>query len=141
MNHFSKISFLDDLNPLAVGSFSELEGFASKYSSAVIAVGNPKIRADLYRRAKNAGFLLPHIISSSAFVSLSADLGEGVVIEPMAIVQTDAKIGACSFISSGSIIRHNATVGAFCHCDCNSVVMSGAVVPDYNKVESLTLFK
>jgi acetyltransferase-like isoleucine patch superfamily enzyme len=141
MNCFSKIDFLDDLNPLAIGTFSELENLASKYSSAVIAVGNPKIRAELYRRAKTAGFLMPRIISDSAYVSPTADVGEGVVIESMATVQTESKIGVCSFISSGAVIRHNATVGAYCHCDCNSVVASTAVVPDCYKVEILTSYK
>ena len=141
MRIFSKIDFLDDNSEDAIAKISEYKFFASKYSSAVVAIGDTSLREALFYELKASGFSLPAIISPFSFVSRNAEISEGVVIEPMAVVQTDAVVGKGSFISSGAVIRHNAIVGDFCHCDCNSVVLSSANVPDKTKIECLTAFK
>ena len=141
MGTFSKIDFLDDNSADVIAKISEYKKFVKSYSSAIVAIGNATLRETLLRDLKDAGFLLPAIISPAAFVSKNAKISEGVVIEPMATIQTGAAVGTGSFISSGAVIRHNAVVGDFCHCDCNSVIMSSANVPNKTKIECLTVYK
>lgn len=140
-NKFKRIDFIDDNNPLAIGKISEAKSLLNKYSSAIIAIGNPEIRSKLFFEFKDMGFKLPSIISPQAQVSPSALVSDGCVVEPMACIQSGAKLGFSSFVSSGAIIRHNAELGEFCHADCGSVVMSNSCVGSKNKIPVLTNFE
>lgn len=140
MKRFEKIGFLDDNNPLAVGKMSEYADFFREYDSAIVAVGNSEIRSFYYGKLLEAGYIIPNIVSKSAYVSPTATLGIGVVIEPMATVQTGAEVGEGSIVSSGAVVRHNAKVGSFCHIDCGAVVHSAAFVEDSTKIEALSTF-
>jgi len=136
---FSKIDFLDDRSELAVGKISELESFAGSYECAFVAIGNSEVRKSLTLR------LLPHfevvsLVHPQSFVSSSAVLGCGCVVEPMATVQSGVRLGDGVIVSSGAVIRHNSTVGSYCHVDCNSVVMTEAYVPEGTKVIALSTY-
>lgn len=139
-NCFEKIASLDDNNPLAIGKISKYADFFCEYDSAIVAIGNPEIRSFYYEKLVEVGYIIPNIISKSAYVSPTATLGRGVVIEPMSTVQTGAKIGDGSIVSSGAVVRHNAKVGSFCHIDCGAVVHSAAFVEDNTKIEALSTF-
>lgn len=138
---FDLIDFLDDNSEIAVGKISDYLIFKEKYNSAVVAIGNPVVRERLVSMLEDAGYLIADIISTDAYVSASAVLGKGVIIEPMAVLQKGAHVGKASIISSGAVLRHDSYVGSFCHCDCGSVIMSNSTVPDGTKVECLSVFK
>lgn len=71
---------------------------------------------------------IPVIVSSRAYVSPSAQLQKGVIVEPLVGIHANVVIGYSSFISMGAIVNHNAVVLEGCHIDNNTVVMSGALV-------------
>ena len=131
---YSKIDFLDDANPIAVGKLQNVMSFVGKYEYAIVAIGNPGIR-QMYTDKVRENFKIATLISPNAYVSPSAVIGKGSIIEPMAVIQTSAILGDGCIVSSGAITRHNATVGSYCHLDCNSVVVSNAVVPIGTKIE------
>ena len=131
---YSKIDFLDDANPIAVGKLDCLGVFASEYEHAIVAIGSPHIR-QMYTDKVREHFKIATLISPNAYVSPSAVIGKGSIIEPMAVIQTGAILGDGCIVSSGAVVRHNATVGSYCHLDCNSVVVSNAVVPIGTKIE------
>lgn len=134
MRCFTKIDFLDDAAPFAVGTLSDVDRYAGRYSHAIVAIGHPTLRAQWLDRLQTAGYALASVVSPSAFVAPSAKLGQGCIVEPMATVQSNASVGRGTIVSSGAVIRHNAVVGDFCHCDCNCVVLSCAVVPQNTKI-------
>ena len=136
MGCFSKIAFLDDSNSKAIGKLCDYKKYKNDFDSAIVAIGNPDIRQDYYELLKPF-YKIATLIHSKAYVSPSASIGEGTIVEPMVVIQTAAQIGNSCFISSGSVIRHNAIVGDFCHCDCNSLVKTGSVLKSKSNLELL----
>ena len=125
---YDRIDFLDDNKPIAVGGINEYNSFTDRYASAVVAIDNAEMRLELISKLTAAGYELPVLIHKKAYVSPSAKIGVGTVIEPMAVVNTDTVIGVGCIISAGAIINHNCIIEDGCHIDCGTVVGARAVV-------------
>lgn len=135
LGFFDEIEFLDDNNPKAIGKLNDYKQFADEYANAVVAIGNVQLRLELITELEKAGFNVTTIIHNSAYISPSAIIGKGSVIEPLAVIQTGASVGIGSLISSGAIINHNAVIGEGCHIDCGTVVGARAVIAPYTNTE------
>ena len=131
---YEKISFIDDASDRAVGRIDMLETFKGEYSHAIVAIGNPLVRKKLLLRAEEAGFLIPTLIHPMAYVSKSAEIGKGTIIESLGGVNANSKIGDGCIVSMGACINHNACVEGYCHIDCGAVVISNACVLEGTKV-------
>lgn len=129
-NKFTTIDFLDDNSAIAIGKLCEYKSLKGKYQNAVVAIGNNEVRAAWLDRLKEANYNLPTIVSDRAYVSSSATIEEGCIIEPMSVINANAKIEKGSIISSGAVVNHNAVVHKYCHIDCNAVVGADSVVPE-----------
>lgn len=137
---FSRISFLDDSNPLAVGKTEAFASFRKEYDCAFVAIGNPQLRLRWLEKLETAGYELPVLIHPGAYVSPSAVLGAGTVVEPMVAVNTGAVVEKGCLLCAGCVVNHNAHVMSCCQIDCGAVVASNAVVPEGTKVHSGTVF-
>lgn len=144
MGCFGKINFLDDNfgksqldnNEMIIGTTDQLEQLKNEYSYAIPAIGNPLIRLSLIDKLEKMNYKIPVIISPRAYVSPSAKIEKGSVIEPLAGVHANAKIGKATYISMGAVVNHNAVVGDGCHVDSNAVVCSGVLVQEKKKIEA-----
>ena len=134
MGCFSKIAFLDDNSPLAIGKMTEYEGFVQEYTNAFVAMGNPQLRKQWLDRLELAGYDLPVLIHPRAYVSPSAVLGKATIVEPMAVVNTEAVVEMGGLLCAGCVVNHNAHLMPVCQIDCNAVVASNATVPEGTKV-------
>ena len=150
MGSFQKIDFLDDrygaetddYHEEAIGKISDMESFVRQYSFAVIAIGNPEVRINLLRRIEEeTPFIVPVLISPRAYVSPSAHIQKGAVIEPLAGVHANTIIGKASYISMGAVVNHNAIISEGCHIDIGAAVMSGAFVKPKTEVEACTVIR
>lgn len=128
-NKYATIDFLDDKSSAAIGKLEDYKKYIGKYE-AIVAIGNNKIRLSWIEKLEKAGFVIPTLISQQAFVSPSAKIDKGCIIEPMAVVNANAKVEIGSIISSGAVVNHNAIVKQGCHIDCNAVVGADAIVPE-----------
>ncbi len=135
MNCFERIDFLDDHNPIAVGKIAQYEKFAREYPYAIVAIGNSEFRIEMTERLKMAGYTIATIVSPLAYISNSAVIYEGCVVEAMAVVNTDSVICRCSFISAGAVVNHNSFIGEGCHIDCHATIKSNTAVEANTKVE------
>lgn len=135
MNCFEQIDFLDDNNPIAVGKIAQYEEFVSDYKYAIVAIGNLEFRLELTEKLQNAGYTIATIISPLAYISKSAVINEGCIVEAMTVVNTEAVISKCCFISAGAVVNHNSVIGEGCHIDCHATVKSNANVEAKTKVE------
>ena len=131
---FDKVDFLDDNSPLAIGKISESKKFLKDFPFAIIAIGNPEIRQKLYKEIEKIGFEIVSIISDKSYISSSAKIGKGCVIEPFATVSANSAIGNGVFLCAGSAVGHNAVVNDFCQIDYNGVASVGAVLPSNTKI-------
>lgn len=136
MKCFDRISFLDDrfgtadpnYREKAVGTFADYDAFSKEYMYAIPALGDPELRRAWIQRLEEACFRVPILVSPRAYVSPSAQLQKGCIVEPLAGVHANTVVGVGTLISMGAILNHNSFVMDFCHIDCGAVVMSGAVV-------------
>lgn len=135
MSKYEKISFIDDNNPEAVGKFDDYIKFTNEYNCAFVALGNPKMRRDWFEKLKVAGYSLEVLISDKSYVSPTAKISEGSIVEPMAVVNSAAEIGCGVLVCAGAVVNHNSTVKDFCQIDCGAVVGAGAVVEENTKLE------
>jgi len=112
-----------------IGSDSDLVNLAKKYTYALVTVGqirSPELKIRLFDLAKKAGFSLPSIISSSAYVSSHSFIGNGTVVMHDTSINAGASIGDNCIINSKSLIEHDCKVFDHCHISTN-VTINGAV--------------
>lgn len=141
---FDSVDFLDDnASPEkgVIGKIQDYINFTNEYEYAIVSIGNPAVRLDLTDRLEKAGYKIPTLISEKAYVSKTAKLGNGCVVEPMAVINPNTIIEKCSLISAGAVVNHNSTVKAGCHIDCGAVVASNTTVEEKTKVPNGTVYK
>ncbi len=134
MSVFTSISFLDDYSSTAIGKISEYKSFSNEYGYAFVAIGDMQFRAKMLMLLKECGYELAILIHPKAYVSPSAILEEGTIVEAMAVVNANAVLKSGAFVCAGGIVNHDATVGSCSQIDCGSVVEARAVVPQVTKV-------
>ena len=137
---YEKIDFLDDNSENAIGKIADYKKFKGKYNCATVAIGNSDVRLEFLNMLKDSGFNLPAIISPRAWISPSAEIGDGVIIEPNATVSTAAEIGFGCLVSSGAVVNHNAVLCDGSHANCNSTVTARAEVPFMKKLSCGEVF-
>lgn len=137
---YEAVAFVDDNFPKAIGKFNDLPALYEEWKYAIVAIGNPLVKKEITAQLKQIGFMLVNAIHPRAYISPSAHLGNGCVIEAMAVIHTDVKIGDGVFVSPGAIVNHNCCVMEYSHINCNAVIEAGSVVADCVKVESGSIF-
>lgn len=141
MRCFGRIDFLDDQNPAAVGVLEDYKKYRSSYECAFVSMGNPQLRLQWLDRLEVAGYELVTLVHPMGFVSKTASLGKGCIVEPMAVVQAGAQVENGGLLCAGCIVNHNSIVQRGCQIDCNAVVPARAVVPEMTKVHSGSVAK
>lgn len=117
-NRFPILGFDDDLSKLR-----------EKYRYALVCIGQIKTafaRERAFNALKHAGFELPTLVSPTAMVSPSSQIGEGTVVMDFAMVATHARLGANCIANSKSLIEHECRIGDHCHISTGAI-LNGAV--------------
>lgn len=126
---YDRIAFLDDNSSASIGKLSDFNKCTDDFDSAVVAIGDAEKRLKLIEQLNCAGYDVPVLIHSRAYVSPSAVIGKGSFVEPMAVLHTDVVIGTGCIISVGTLINHNAVIGEGCHLNCGTIVGARVNVP------------
>ena len=125
----------ESLSYPVIGTDDDLKVLRQQYKNALITVGqikSPKIRIKLYQLLKELDFTLPVIVSSQAYVSKHAQIGEGSIIMHGVIINANAKIGNNCIINNRALIEHDAVIGDHCH------IATGAIINGEVSVENET---
>lgn len=104
-----------------------------EYSNIIVAIGNTETRLSLLNRIPEE-YRIVSLISSKAYIALSAQIMGGCVIEPMAIAQTGCLISTGCIISAGAVINHASMCCDGVHVDCNATVEGYCIVPAGTKI-------
>lgn len=131
LDRWDDIVFIDDSKGEGNFYFRKrlpFEIFSQKYpcdmAEIVIAVGEPADRKRLAEHVKEKGYSLATIISSRSRISLTARIGEGVVITTGSTVSSNAIIDCNVWVASDAIIGHDVHVME--HCQISSMVAIAA---------------
>lgn len=94
------VDYFDDAsNPYSVAYEAE--------AKLIVGIGNNEVRKRIVGEVKHA---FATIIHPTAYVSPSAELGEGTVVLANAVIQANAKVGKHCIINANVTIDHDAIV-------------------------------
>lgn len=133
---YEQIDFLDDNSPEAIGKISDLEKFIGQYERAFVGIGNNRFRGELIEKLESVGYKVPVLIHSTAYISRTAKIEKGTVVEPKAIVNANTVIHTGCIISVGAIVDHDVVIEKCCHINAGAIVKAGATVEEYTKLEA-----
>lgn len=136
--YFEKVSFLDDKpdNPLSIGLCKDFEKYKSDFYYAFPAIGNNKIRAEWYNMLKRVRYKIPKLVHPDAFISKTAKISEGTVIEAKAVINTNSIIEQGCIIDVGSIIDHNCLIESFTHINLGAIIKANTIIEAFKKIEA-----
>lgn len=135
MGAVESVAFVDD-DPEKIGTLhgglpvrsgDELPNFEKEGVGAIaIAVADRDARLEILKQARNAGLVPFNVIHPSAYIAVSAKIGQGNFIKPRAIIETEVQIGDCCIIDNGVIISHHSIIESGCHLAPGAVLGSSA---------------
>lgn len=148
MGCFEKIDFVDDTrettpNGIAViGTTKEIDMLASQYSNIVVAIGNSEVRLSLLKKIEEeTPYRIVSLVSPKAYISPTAQLMKGCIVEPMAVIHTACMIHVGCLISAGAVINHGSMCCEGVHVDCNATIVGYSIVPAGMKISSGMVFQ
>ena len=133
---YTNIEFLDDNSTEAIGKIADSKAYVDQYSEAFVGIGNNKFRGELLTRLEQEGFKVPVLIHPTAYVSKSAVIGKGTVVEPKAIVNANSKVGCGCIISVGAIVDHDVVLEDCVHVNAGAICKAGSFVAKETKLEA-----
>lgn len=133
---YKEIAFADDQSSIAIAKISDVEQLKAQYQDAFVGIGNNKLRGELIFRLQGYGYTIPALVHPTAYVSRTAEIEMGTVVEPKAIVNAHTHVGRGGIISVGAIVDHDVRIEDFCHVNAGAIVKAGAKVESYRKLEA-----
>ena len=94
----------------------------------VVAIGEPKFRAESFERMSRAGYTGAVLVHSSAYISPDAEIGEGTVVCHDVHIGSLAKVGRNCYLSRNASIGHDAVVGDHTRLGVNAFVGGHTVI-------------
>ena len=76
-----------------------------------IAIGNNKIREQIAFKVLKYGGILPTLIHSTAYISPTAAIGQGVYIQPHAVIWSRVTVDDFCIISPNAVVAHHSSIG------------------------------
>ena len=133
---YDKIAFLDDNSVEAIGKIADSKSFVQEYQAAFVGIGNNKFRNELLQRLEQEGFKIPVLLHPTAYISKTAVIGKGIVLEPKAIVNANSRVGVGCIISVGAIVDHDVVLEACVHVNAGAICKAGSFVVKETKVDA-----
>ena len=133
---YNRIAFLDDNSPDAIGRIADADQYTAQFDCAFVGVGNNAVREQLQSALEKLGYQIPVLIHACAYISKTAAIESGTIVEPKAIVNASAAVGRGCIISVGAIVDHDSRIGAFCHVNAGAICKAGSEIPNGTKLEA-----
>lgn len=120
---WDRVVFADDQWPnvkMAFGysvvcNIDNIESQFGKVEAGIAAVGDNKLRELWQEKIKISGIKLAIVIDPRAYVSKTANIGEGSVIMPLSSIGSYARVGCGCIVNSNSCIDHDTVLEDFVH--------------------------
>jgi sugar O-acyltransferase (sialic acid O-acetyltransferase NeuD family) len=99
----------DPADVLGVPVSTDPDGVSS--DAFIIAIGDNRVRADMFAAYRNRGMTPASVIHPSAIIAERARIGAGSLVAAGAIVSVSADIGENTIVNHGCTIDHDCRVG------------------------------
>lgn len=127
MGCFDNVSLLEKLHDNNENTEKPLE-----FVFAFVAISGMNERLKLTRILEECGYQIVALISPKSFVSTTATLGKGVLVEPFAAINSQANIQDCCYVGANATIDCGTLVGE------GSTICCGATVVDNTLIKPMT---
>ena len=102
--------------------------------TAIVAIGNNRVRGVKYNLFKDAGFEMLSIVHPKALIDTKVVFGDNVIIEMGTAIHTHSKIGNNVFLGGDALIGHHNIIGNHVLVGGNASFGGAVVVEDYASV-------
>ncbi|USK49612.1 acetyltransferase [Bacillus sp. CMF12] len=92
----------------------------------VIAIGNNVVRQQIAERLLKAGAQFPILSHPTAYISPSAQVGEGTVVMANSVINAESMIGRHVIINTASVVEHDNIIEDYVHVS-PSVTLTGNI--------------
>lgn len=126
---FPTVSFVSEASEEAflIDLRSE-EGTFDKSAKFHVGIGNNETRKEVTARFRKFLQIAQPIISQSAYVERSAQIGDGSFVAPLSYCGINSLVGSGCILNTGSKIDHDVKIGDFSHLGGNSYVAGGVEI-------------
>lgn len=131
---YEVVGFCDDKfegmtieNNQLLASFEEINSILEEPSCVfVIAIGNSKIRSNIFKRVNIPEERFVNVIHPKAFIDTNVTLGTGNLLMPNIVIHSGVTIKNYCIVNSASVIEHKSVVSSFVSISPNATIC-GAV--------------
>lgn len=116
-----------------LGTDDVIFNYHSEMVELVLGLGTINIsplRKSIFERFIVKGYLFANVIHSTAIVSPSVQIGQGIQIMAGVIVQNNVIIGSDTIINTGAIIDHDGIIGSHVHLAPRVTISGGGRIGD-----------
>ena len=106
----------------------------NEIQTAIVAIGNNRVRGVKYNLFKYAGFEMLSIVHPKALIDTKVVFGDNVIIEMGTAIHTHSKIGNNVFLGGDALIGHHNIIGDHVLVGGNASFGGAVVVEDYASV-------
>lgn len=108
-----------------IGSDSDAQTLYPIYGKypVIITPDLPKVREKLYSFYKSLGFLFTSLINKDAYISPSAKLGEGIIVQNKVYISSSSIIGNFVKLNVGATLMHDVVINDFSTMAPNSTAL------------------
>ena len=124
-DHYDENEIINDYKVIL--SLKDLLNFPEKYTnvSFFLAIGDNAARKGIFDILLNKNFILPNIVSSSAFVDRTVRMGVGNIISHSAVINAGVVLVDNNLINTASIIEHHCTINNHNHIAPRALLCGG----------------
>ena len=121
MNKWKEIAFLDDDPTLDHSMGIPIIGPSREFGKCVadydifVAIGNNKVRSDIYAQLESCEANIPVLVHPKAVLGEGVSIGAGTVVMAGSVVNPCTKIGKGCIINTGSTIDHDCVIEDYVH--------------------------
>ena len=135
-SRWDEIFFVDD-NPNIDNAYNNsrlfsmdnmLEEFDHSTIEIIISIGEPVIRKKLYNRIKSNKIKLATLVDPSALISVTASMGEGVIVAPFSNITCSTVLGCNVVINAHTTVGHDITIGDHTVVSTNVTIGGNSVI-------------
>lgn len=102
--------------------------------NGVGGIGRPELRQRVFAMLAEAGFSCPAVVHPSAWIEPSAHLDEGVQVLAHTYVSSSAQIGFGSLLNAGVVVSHDCVIGRVVNLSPGAMLAGGVHLEDYVQV-------
>jgi len=140
----NKSNLKENLNYPIIGADDDLERLRTKYSFALVTIGqikSPQKRIKLFSLLRRLDFKLPIIISPKAYISKYSNIGQGTILMHNSIINANTIIGENCIINNKVLIEHDVVVGNHCHVSTGAIINGNVSVGNQTFIGSGVITK